>query len=526
MKRREFLRLSALAGLAQGFSFAAGSHRRIDLAGATIDDLQTAMGLGTESSASLVKGYLKRIREIDWSGPTLRSVLETNPDAVEIARGLDRERKAKLARGALHGIPVLVKDNIDTHDRMMTTAGSLALMGSIAERDSFVVKRLRQAGAVILGKTNLSEWANFRSDRASSGWSGRGGQTKNPYALDRQPSGSSSGSAVAVAAGLCAVAVGTETDGSVISPAAFCGIVGIKPTIGLVSRSGIIPISHTQDTAGPMARTVRDAAILLSAMAGIDPVDQVTEESRGKSSTDYTASLDANGLRGARLGVLPKYYERAGLGADVVKAAVEKMKKTGAEIIELPKDLDLEKFGGAEFQVMLYEFKGGLSKYLAALGPKAPARTLAELIEFNNRNREKEMPFFEQEDFLAAQKKGPLTEQAYLDALEKCRRMSRAEGIDKVMDEHRLDALVTHAGGPAPKIDLLLGDRDGGGCTTPAAVAGYPSITVPAGDVKGMPVGVCFFGRAYSESLLLKIAYGFEQVSKARKPPNFLEAIG
>ena len=533
MHRRDFLRLASSAAAAlwlPTFVRAEVSSPRyfpinpFAWSEATIDDLQAAIFRGSQSAASLVKSYLRRIHEIDRDGPAINSVIELNPDALKIARALDRERKAHGPRSPLHGIPVLIKDNIDTHDRMMTTAGSLALLGSIAPRDSFVAKKLRDAGAVILGKTNLSEWANFRAHRSSSGWSGGGGQTKNPYALDRQPSGSSSGSAAAVAASLCAVAVGTETDGSIISPSSFCGIVGIKPTIGLVSRFGIIPISQTQDTAGPMARTIRDAAILLGALAGEDPNDPATEHSRDKSSVDYTTFLDSGGLRGARLGILHKYSRNDGSGA-IIRSAVKIMKNAGAEIIELPNDLSLEKSGDAEYQVLLYEFKDGLNKYFSSLGPTAPVRSLADLIDFNERHKEKEMPFFGQQILIEAQNKGPLTEQAYLDALEKCRR-SRAEGIDAVMDEHKLDALVAHAGGPAPKIDWLLGDRDGGGCTTPAAVAGYPSITLPAGDVHGMPVGICFFGRAFSEGPLLKIAYAFEQLTKARKPPGFLPAIG
>jgi amidase len=525
MKRRAFLRLGLLAGAPFCFpNVSIAREKGFSWEEATVAELQQAMSSGTESAASIAKAFLRRIEKIDRKGPRLNSVIELNADAEAIARGLDHERKAGRLRGPLHGIPVLLKDNIDTRDRMTTTAGSLALTGSIAERDSFVAKKLRDAGAVILGKTNLSEWANFRAEHSSSGWSGRGGQTKNPYALDRNPSGSSSGSAVAVAAGLCAVAVGTETDGSIISPSALCGIVGIKPTIGLLSRAGIIPISHTQDTAGPMARTVRDAAILLGALVGEDTNDMVTEKGRGKSEADYTKFLDAGGFKGARLGVLHR-YTRDDAGGAVIKAAVESMKNAGAVIVELPKSLNLEKFGDAEMEVLLYEFKDGLNKYLGSLR-KAGPRTLEELIEFNIRNKQKEMPFFQQEIFVRAQAKGPLTEKAYLDALEKCGRMSRAEGIDAVMSEHRLDALVAHAGGPAGKTDLLLGDRDAGGCTTPAAVAGYPSITVPAGDVGGMPVGICFFGRAFSEGALIKIAYAFEQVSKARKPPMFREAVG
>ncbi len=531
MKRRDFLKLAAV-GSAPIYATAGASRtekeaqvRAFALGEVRIEALQAAMRGGRESAVSIARAYLRRIEEIDRNGPGLNAVIEINPDALAMARELDRERKKGVLRGPMHGIPVLLKDNIDTHDRMMTTAGSLALMGSVAPRDSFVAKRLREAGAVILGKTNLSEWANFRSEKSSSGWSGRGGQTKNPYALDRNPSGSSSGSATAVAAGLCVAAIGTETDGSIISPSALCGIVGIKPTVGLVSRAGIIPISRTQDTAGPMARTVRDAAILLGVLAGVDANDAVTETSRGKAYEDYTKFLEPDGLKGARLGVVERYYG-SDRGTPVVKAAVEKMRQAGAVIVELGKELNLEKFTEAEQEVLYYEFKAGLNEYLASLGAKAPMRNLADLIEFNERNRNREMPFFEQEIFVKSQQKGALTEQAYLDALEKCRRLSRAEGIDAVMEEHRLDALVAHAGGPAGKTDLLLGDRDAGGCTSPAAVAGYPSITVSAGDVQGMPVGVCFFGRAYSENVLLKIAYGFEHVSKARKPPQFLPSIG
>jgi amidase len=533
MKRRDFLRLSVLAGLPLNMSLetsAALPERRTTVkpfawSEATIADLQEAMIHGSESAHSLAKAYLRRIREIDRKGPMLNSVIEINPDALAIARALDDERKTRGSRGPMHGIPVLIKDNIDTHDRMTTTAGSLALLGSIPASDSFVAKKLRDAGAVILGKTNLSEWANFRSSRSSSGWSGRGGQTNNPYALDRNPSGSSSGSAVAVAAGLCGVAVGTETDGSIVSPSSLCGIVGLKPTIGLVSRSGIIPISHTQDTAGPMARTVRDAAILLGAIAGPDPKDAVTGLGGRKLPADYTTFLDPEGLRGARLGVLHRYLG-SGRTSALIKAAVEAMKKAGAVIVDLPNDVDLDKFGGAEMEVMLYEFKAGLNKYLESLGSKASVHSLDELIEFNERNKEKEMPFFGQEILLRAQKKGPLTERAYLEALDKCRRYSRSEGIDRVMTEHQLDALVAHSGGPAAKTDLLMGDRDAGGCSTPAAVAGYPNITVPAGDVMGMPVGICFFGRAFTENILLKIAYAFEQRTKARKAPNFLQSVG
>ena len=483
------------------------------------------MKSGEETAVSLTKKYLRRIEETNLRGPTLRAVLEVNPDALEIARSLDREHKANGARGPLHGIPVLIKDNIDTHDRMMTTAGSLALLGSISPRDSFVAQKLREAGAVILGKANLSEWANFRGEHPSSGWSGRGGQTNNPYVLDRNPSGSSSGSAVGVSANLCAVAIGTETDGSIVSPCAVCGVVGIKPTVGLVSRSGIIPISRSQDTAGPMGRTVTDAAILLGAMTGFDPRDDATQASRGKTHQDYTQFLDPNGLRGARLGVARKYFDSAGVSAKLLEAALEELKRMGATLVDPVDDPALDRFGDAENTVLHYEFKAGINAYLASLGPGASAHTLQDLIEFNERNHEKELRYFGQEEFLRAQEKGPLTDKAYLDALEKCRRLSRGEGIDAVMDKHQLDAIVAPSGGPAGVTDLVYGDRYVGGSSSPAAVAGYPNITVPAGDVQGLPFGLSFFGRAWSEAVLIKIAFGFEQAIKIRKSPAFKPTI-
>ncbi len=493
---------------------------------ATISDLQAAMKFGQETAVSLTKKYLQRIANIDRSGPALNAVIEINPEALAIARALDKERKAKGPRGLLHGVPILLKDNLDTGDRMMTTAGSLALFGSLAPRDSFVAQKLRAAGAVILGKTNLSEWANFRSSRSTSGWSGRGGQTKNPYALDRNPSGSSSGSAVAVAANLCAAAIGTETDGSIVSPSSFNGIVGIKPTVGLVSRAGIIPIAQSQDTAGPMTRTVADAAILLSALVGTDPRDAATAQSLGKSQADYAKFLDPRGLHGARIGVARKHFGLRAGADKVVEAAIETMKSCGAIIVD-PADLPTHgKFEDSEFEVMLYEFKAGLNAYLAGVGPRAPVRTLKEIIGFNERNKEKELLYFGQDTFIKAQAKGPLSEKAYIDALDKNRRLSREEGIDAVMNQHRLDALVAPTTGPAHKIDLLYGDRDTGGSSTPAAVAGYPSITVPAGHVFGLPVGVSFFGRAYSEPTLLKLAFAFEQATKVRQPPKFLPTVG
>ena len=493
---------------------------------ATLADLQAAMAAGRQTAVSLTQAYVRRIEDLDQRGPALRSVLEVNPDALAIARDLDRERKAKGPRSPLHGIPILIKDNIGTHDRMTTTAGSLALLGCVPPRDSFVVQRLREAGAVILGKTNLSEWANFRGFRSSSGWSARGGQTNNPYALDRNPSGSSSGSAVAVAASLCPAALGTETDGSIISPASFCGIVGIKPTVGLISRYGIVPITHTQDTAGPMARTVRDAALLLGAMTGVDPRDATTQSSRDKAHGDYTLFLDPNGLRGARIGVARRFFHSHSPGAKVLETSLDEMKRLGATLVDPADDPPLGRFDDAEMTVLLYELKADLNAYLASLGPQAPVRSLKEAIEFNERNRDKEMPYFGQEIFLQAQEKGPLTDKAYLDALERCRRLSRDEGLDAVMDRHQLEALVAPSGGPADRTDLLYGDRDAGGSSSPAAVAGYPNITVPAGYVFGLPVGISFFGRAYSEPTLLRLAFAFEQATKVRRAPTFAPSVG
>jgi amidase len=536
MNRRAFLRITALAATPTFISSVSAKPLRIaplkplfrirsfEWEEATIGDLQRAMESGKETAVSLTKHYLRRMDEIDKEGPAINSIIELNPDALAIARTLDKERKSRGARGPLHGIPILLKDNIDTHDRMMTTAGSLALMGSIAAQDSFVAQRLREAGAVILGKTNLSEWANFRGERSTSGWSGRGGLTKNPYDLERNPSGSSSGSGAAVSANLCSVAVGTETDGSIISPSTVCGIVGIKPTLGLISRSGIIPIAHSQDTAGPMARSVRDAAILLGALTGVDPRDAATESSHGKAHRDYTQFLDPNGLRGARIGVARRFF-RSSVSEKGLTAALEEMKRLGATIVD-PADLPAQGFGDSEFQVLLYEFKADLNAYLGALGPKALVHSLKDVIEFNERYKAKELPYFGHETMVKAQEKGPLTEKAYLDALEKCRRLARDEGIDAVMKEHKLDALVAPSGGPAGKTDLVHGDRGVGGSSSPAAIAGYPNITVPAGDVFGLPFGISFFGRAYSEPTLLKLAFAFEQATKFRQPPKFLKTLG
>jgi len=488
----------------------------------TIAQLQNEMLTGKLTARTLAEKYLARIEAVDKRGPAVNAVIELNPDALGIAAALDEERRTKGPRGPLHGIPILLKDNIDTADRMMTTAGSLALVGSIPAKDSFVARRLREAGAVILGKTNLSEWANFRSSHSTSGWSARGGLTRNPYALDRNPCGSSSGSAVAVSANLCTAAIGTETDGSIVCPSSNNSIVGIKPTLGLVSRAGIIPIAHSQDTAGPMARTVADAAILLGALTGVDPRDPVTRESTGKALTDYTKFLDPNGLRGARLGIARKFFGFHGQVDKLMEAAIAAMKQLGAIIID-PADIPTTgKFDDSEFEVLLYEFKADLNAYLQSLGPSAPVKSLQEIIAFNEKHREQEMPFFGQDIFIKAEAKGPLTDSAYRKALAQNQRLARKEGIDAVMKQHQLDAMIAPTGGPTWTTDLVNGDHFTGGFSSAAAVAGYPHITVPAGYVYGLPVGISFFGRAYSEPVLIKLAYTFEQATKHRRPPQFL----
>ena len=510
-----------------GLNFtAAQAARSFELEEATIAELQEGMKSGRLTARSIAEKYLARIEEMDKRGARVNSIIEINPDALKIADSLDQERKAKGVRGPLHGIPVLLKDNIDTADRMMTTAGSLALLGSIAPQDSFVAQRLRAAGAVILAKTNLSEWANFRSTHSTSGWSGRGGQTRNPYALDRNPCGSSSGSGAAVAASFATVAIGTETDGSIVCPASSNNIVGIKPTLGLVSRAGIIPIAHSQDTAGPMTRTVRDAAILLGALTGIDPRDPATQASGGKFPADYTQFLDPNGLRGARIGVArDKFFGYSDHVDKLINAAIDEMKSMGAVIVD-PADIPTAgKFDDSEFEVLLYEFKADLNQYLAGLGTRAPVHTLKEIIDFNERNKEREMPYFGQEIFLRAEAKGPLTDKAYREALKKNLRLSRAEGIDAVMRKHKLDAIVAPTGGPSWPTDLVNGDHFSGSSSTPAAVAGYPNINVPAGYVFGLPVGISFFGAAYSEPTLIRLAYAFEQATRFRKPPQFLPRV-
>jgi amidase len=487
----------------------------------TISDLAEKMTSGTYTSRSITEMYLARIESVDRQGPALHSVIELNPEALAIADALDKERKEKGPRGPLHGIPVLIKDNIDTADRMATTAGSLALVGARPPEDAFLVQQLRRSGAVILGKTNLSEWANIRSNHSTSGWSGRGGLTKNPYALDRNTSGSSSGSAAAVAANLCAAAVGTETDGSIVSPSSINGIVGLKPTVGLVSRTGVVPISHSQDTAGPMARTVRDAAILLGALTGIDENDPATSRSH-RTPVDYVRQLDADRLKGVRIGVVRKYFGFLPGVDEIMKGALDALTAQGAILIDPADITTIGKFDDSETIVLHYELKADLNKYLARLGPDAPVHSLKEIIEYNEHHVTTEMPFFGQETFLKAEAKGPLSSKEYLNALKKNHQLARKEGIDAVMNKYKLDALVAPTDSPGWVTDLITGDHYIGGSSTAAAVAGYPSITVPAGSLFGMPVGISFFGRAWSESLLIRLAYAYEQTTKCRRQPRFL----
>jgi amidase len=531
-RRRFLIEVAAAGAAAAAAPTAAGAEAArpesealqplaFDLEEASIADLQKKMQSGAETSRSLVEKYLARIDAVDVTAPALRSVLEANPDAVSIADALDKERASTGPRGALHGIPVLLKDNIATADRMQTTAGSLALVGCKVPGDAFVAARLRAAGAVLLGKTNLSEWANFRSTHSSSGWSGRGGQGRNPYALDRNPSGSSSGSAAAVAANLAAVAVGTETDGSIVSPSNNNSIVGIKPTLGLLSRSGIVPIAHSQDTAGPMARTVADAAVLLGALVGADPQDAITKTAAAKAA-DYTRFLDAGGLKGKRIGVARKGLFGHSPAADAIaERAIADMKRLGAVIVDPAGIPHLGEVDDPELEVLLFEFKTDVNKYLSGLTGDGP-RSLADLITFNERNRDREMPYFGQELFVKAQAKGPLTSPAYRAALAKCRLLARTLGLDAVMTRLRLDALVAPTGSPPSLTDLVNGDYGFSGTSTFPAVAGYPHITVPAGYHFGLPVGISFFGRAFSEPVLIGMAYAYEQATRHRQPPKFL----
>lgn len=518
--RRRFLQAGLLGGAALGLD-AAPAVEAFELDEVSLADLQAGLAAGKWTSVGLVEKYLARLAAIDHAGPSLRSVIEVNPDAVALAAALDKERKEKGPRGPLHGVPVLVKDNIDTADRMATTAGSLALVGSKPKQDAFVVELLRKAGVVLLGKTNLSEWANFRSGSSTSGWSGRGGLTRNPYALDRNASGSSTGSAVAVAASLCAAAVGTETDGSIVSPSNVCGVVGLKPTVGLVGRSGIIPIAHTQDTAGPMARTVRDAAILLGGLTGLDPRDAETKLADGKAVPDYTTFLDAKGLKGARLGVARRFFGFNEHVERLMDDVLALLKKEGAELIDPVVIPNADAVAPLERIVLQYEFKADLNAYLATLGPDAPVKTLADVIAFNKKHRDREMPYFGQDVLERAEALGPLTEKEYTDAVEKMRKLARADGLDAALDKHKLDAIIAPTGGPAAVTDLVLGGGGRGSCSRPAATAGYPHLTVPAGAVFGLPVGLSFFGRAWSEGTLLKLGFAFEQATKARKPPRY-----
>jgi amidase len=537
MERRNFLKSGSLAGLTlTGISaFASGgrneatllldkyfSSNDFELNEITIDELQQKMASGKLSSRALTQLYLNRIKAIDKKGPSINAVIEINPDALMIADAMDIERRSGKVRGPMHGIPVLIKDNINSGDKMMTTAGALALVGNKADKDAFIIKQLRAAGAVLLGKTNLSEWANYRSTRACSGWSSRGGQTKNPCVLDRSPSGSSSGSGAAVAANLCAVAIGTETDGSVVAPSSLCGIVGIKPTVGLLSRHGIIPISATQDTAGPMARTVKDAAILLGALAGMDEADPVTANSNGKTQKDYTKFLDENGLKGKRIGVEKSFLRGHEAVVGLLSEALDVLKKQGATIVEIELLKETNKLGNAESTVLNYEFKDGVNKYLATAN--APVKTLAEVIAWNKQHAATAMPFFKQEILETCELKGPLSEKEYKDAL--ALSTSARKIIDDILQQNKLDAVCGTSIGLAGCIDLVNGDYDTGFYfCPPAAMAGYPHITVPMGAVDNLPIGLSFVSTAYDEPGILKLAYAYEQATKKRKMPEFISVV-
>lgn len=539
MKRRNFFKTAAIAGGTLAIAplsscvqpttktNATGliiDYSTFELNELTIAELQDKMKSGALTSEEITRKYLDRIEKIDKNGPELRAVIEVNPEALAIAKQLDAERKSGKIRGPLHGIPVLIKDNIDTGDKMQTTAGSLALVGSPARDDAFIVRKLRDAGAVLLGKTNLSEWANFRSTKSSSGWSGRGGQVRNPFCIDRSPCGSSSGTGAAVSANLCALGIGTETDGSIVCPSGINGIVGIKPTVGMWSRDGIIPISHSQDTAGPMARTVTDAAILLGFLAEFDPNDAETNLKKGEISKDYTQFLDANGLKNARIGIASDFF---GFNAEVdklMKDAIGVLKENGAEVIENLKFEKRSEVGTAEWQVLISEFKVDLNSYLKTR-TGLQVQSLADLIEFNKKNAGTELKWFGQEIFEDTEKTKGFEDSVYLEALKKSKKLTREEGIDLLMDQHKLDAMIAPTNGPAWTIDWVNGDHFGGGSSEPAAISGYPSITVPAGFVHGLPIGISFFGRAWSEPTLIKLAYAYEQAAKHRKAPGFLKEI-
>lgn len=533
MKRRDFILKTSLAGVVLPSVLLQSCEKpsavvnveegstsdTFELAEYTVDELQVAMHEGKYTSAQIVKLYLDRIGNIDKDGPMLNSVIELNPDALTIAEEMDRERKEGKTRGPLHGIPILIKDNIDTADKMMTTAGALALEGNIASKDAFIVEKLRAAGAVILGKTNLSEWANFRSTRSSSGWSSRGGQTKNPYVLDRNPCGSSSGTGTAVAANLCAIGIGTETDGSIACPASINGVVGLKPTVGLWSRSGIIPISHTQDTAGPMTRTVKDAAILLGALTGADAADEISSKTEGKGLSDYTQFIVADGLKGKRIGV-EKSFLKVHEGVDKVFAeAIQALKDNGATIVEVDFREKLRSLSGEEYTVLLYQFKDGVNKYLSKSNAKV--KSVKDVIDFNLQHEEKAMPFFKQEILIAAEEKKGLEEKEYKDALAKIQSVSR-KAIDDTLKENNLNTIIGPANGPTWCTDLVNGDSfTGYGMYSAGAMAGYPHITVPMGFVQGLPIGLTFIGREFGEGEIITIAYGYEQVSRKRKGPEF-----
>jgi amidase len=532
MKRRSFFKTTALGGSVVALSgvTACVSNDQIkaginladfELNEVSVTELQQKMEAGELSAESICQKYLDRIAVVD---PHLKAVIELNPDALEIARNLDEERKNGKVRGPLHGIPIMIKDNIDTGDKMQTTAGSLALAGNVVEKDAFIVTKLREAGAVLLGKTNLSEWANFRSTNSSSGWSGRGGQVRNPFCLDRSPCGSSSGTGAAVSANLCSIGIGTETNGSIVCPSGINGVVGIKPTLGLWSRRGIIPIAHSQDTAGPMTRNVSDAAILLGALAEFDEGDGETHLQRGNRVTDYTPFLKADGLIGKRIGIASQMIPSNEKVKALFIEAVQTMQNNGMELVEDLKFEHNRKWGQPSYEVLLYEFKADLNKYLEE-HPAAPLKSLEEIIEFNKNNADKEMPWFNQEIFDEAQAKNDLTSEEYLKALEESKRFAGKDGIDALMDEHNLDALIAPTNGPTWSIDWVNGDSFTGGSSSPAAISGYPNITVPMGFVEGLPIGISFFGRAWSEPKLLEIAYGFEQLTKHRKAPGFRKSL-